>query len=836
MGCGTSSPARLHPEPTAPAAPIPIHVTVVTTTTNGNAAVAPAPTSSPPGPSPAIRARVSSSSLSEDHDSAESLLPPDSHTQADCQTNHTSTLPPNATTSPDSGIVAPHPLNANHAHNTRSTPSPGAVAPRFSLNQRPQLALRTSNSAIGSSPSVTSTTSASPQPRLSLAAFPMTDEAKAKLERQRNKRHTNTDQHSFSLSPSTTTTTTTTTQQPALPTAAHSPMRASLSGFRESPLSPSRSQRLLTTQRLEYEADVVDGVPVIPPSPKSQREMRLSRHASGVGGGLGGVGGGESNSVSRLASARSVSRRVLDSDSVDGSSGIAPVSTTASEADGSDSDREAKDRMERRRTASTRGRLSQLHGPRELTVPQRDRRLHNLSADSTLLSSDDEDSRRRSLSHSAVQNADGPLPRRPRLHLRTTSRDLQAIEHAASPDTATPTAAVASPSAAGESPAAGGERRESVASTQRRTRRFTKTRHSNAFDGTELAQRMSRYDSTGQPLNASISQGEGGWDIATTNAAAGAAAEERDSCNHLQLPEQPAMSSSSSSSDGSLSPVRIPRGHVRSASSSTASMSSLAQARAKHRAAMGSSGSYNLAVPAAADIDRIRPSSQSLAVQQSTPQLTLSSPSLSPPLASASPASATSSYTSLPPSAPLSPATSASLASPSSSSSYRHQSRGKHLALLYCPPLSTLLLSVSLHKLGYHVLTADSGEAAVGMALQQRVDVVVVEWMDGEGVVVAAQIRAGEERAAGQQQQQEGGESEERTAVVVVCGDGADEDERLRVQQECMWAGCVGVMASGVAVLTTLPELLKKRVGNGVGCCWYVDGQSAITQIAATDS
>ena len=681
--------------------------------------------------------------------------------------------------SPISGAIAAPLSSFYHTDSARSTPSPGPGAARLSLTYRPrQLSPHVSNSGV-STPSVSST-SPSPQQRMSLAAFPMTDEAKAKLDRQR-KRHTSTEPTSFSLPPAAT------QQQP--PTA-NSPARGSLSrgqsGWKETPLSPSRSQRFVVQQRLEFEADMVDGLPAMPVSPKSQREMRLSRHASGVGG-----AGSDSSSVTRLASARSLSRRVFDIDGADGNS-IAPVSTTASEADGSDSDRDAKDRLERRRTASTRGRFTQTHGARELTVPQRDRRLHNLSADSALMSSDDEDGRRRSLSQPSAPNTQ-ELVRRPRLHLRTTSRDLQTPEQPTPSDPAS--TALPAPVPTAESPAAGDNRRGSVVSSQRRARRFTKTRHSNAFDGTEIAKRMSRYDSKGQSMDVSMSQDDAGWYVAAT-----AGADERDS-NYLQVREQPAMSSSSSSSDESVSPVRLPRGHARSVSS-TSSLSSQ-QDRMKQRGHAGSSGSYSLhlAVPGVDSeraTERAHRSSQSLAVPHST--LLPLSPSLSPFATSASPP--TGSY---PPSAPLSP------------SSRRHQSRGKHLALLCCTPLSSLLLSVSLHKLGYHVLTADTRSEAVSLALQQRFSVVVAEWMDGEAVQLAASVRAGEEEG-------------ERTAVVVVCADGADEEEKSRVRRECVSAGCVAVMESGVSLLTALPELSKKTAGEG---CWNVDGQSVITQIAA---
>ena len=757
MGCGTSSQARLHPKPTSPAAP----------NSPASAAVRPAP----------FMPHLSSSSLS--HDSDQHVDPSPTNEQLPGESPSAPaphSIQPSA--SPVSGAVtAPLSSSVNPIDSTRSTPSPGAGAARFSLNSyRPHLSPHASNSGVAT-PSASST-SGSPQQRMSLAAFPMTDEAKAKLDRQR-KRHTSTEPNSFSLPPA---------ASPQPPAVVPGPMRASLSRgalAKDMPLSPSRSQRFVIQQRLELEADLVDGLPAMPVSPKSEREMRLSRHASAVG-----VVGSDSTSVTRLASARS-SRRVFDIDGVDGIS-IAP--TTASEADGSDSDRETKDRLERRRTASTRGRFTQTHGARELTVPLRDRRLHNLSADSALMSSDDDDGRRRSLSQPSAAPDAGESARRPRLHLRTTSRisqDSPVTEQPASSDTVPAGTAVPAVTAA-ESPAAGDNRRGSVVSSQRRMRRFTKTRHSNAFDGTEIASRMSRYDSRGQPINGSISQDDQGWYAA----AVAAGAEERDN-NHLQVREQPAMTSSSSS-DESISPVRMPRGHVRSVSS-TGSLSSQPN-RLRQRGAAGSSGSYNLAVPG--ETDRVHRSSQSLAVPQTT--FLPSPPTLSPSVSvnSLSPAA------SYPASAQLSPA------------SHRHQSRGKRLALLYCTPLSSLLLSVSLHKLGYHVLTADTRTEAESLAVQQRFDVVVAEWMDGEAVQLAGTVRAGDEEG-------------ERTVVIVVCADGANEDEKARVTRECTNVGCVGVMESGISLLTALPELAKKTVGDG---CWFVDARGTISPAVTSSS
>ena len=766
MGCGASLPARLHPKPTPPAASDP--------------AAAAAAARSPPN-----IAHVSSSSVSDGADDQADASPTHKLSPAATSPTRPSPAQPSqpSSASPVSGAVTA-PLSFNRLDGSaRNTPSPGPSGARFSLNHRPRVSPQASHSTANTPPA--SSTSGSPQQRMSLAAFPMTDEAKAKLERQRNKRHTNTEPNSFSLPPSA-------IQQP--PAAAHSPMRRSLSkgqsGWRgETPLSPSRSQRL-AQQRLEFEADMVDGLPPAPVSPKSQREMRLSRHASGVGG---------ENSMTRFASIRSISRRVFDIDGVDGLS-VAPVSTTASEADGSDSDREAKDRLERRRTASTKGRFTQTHGIRELMVPQRDRRSHNLSAEIALTSSDDEDGRRRSLSQSSAPNPE-EAARRPRLHLRTTSPERRNSQTAAQPISSDSTAVtavtavtanVATPAAttaaSTDAPDAADNRRGSVLSSQRRMRRFTKTRHSNTFEGTEIPHGMTRCDSRGQPINTSISQDDPGWYAAAT-----AGAEERD--NGLQVPEQPAMTSSSSSSDGSISPVRVPRGHVRSVSTS-GSVSSQ-RGRLKQRS-VATSGSFNLTVPAV-DGERVHRPSHSLAVPQSA--LLPTSPSLS----SSANTSSLTPPTSYPPSAQLSP------------TSRRHQSRGKHLALLYCTPLSSVLLSVLLHKLGYHVLTADTGVEAVSLALHQKVDVVVAEWMDGEAVQLAASIRAGEVDG-------------ERTAVVVLCADGADEEERSRVKRECVSAGCVGVMESGVPLLTALPDLSKKSVGDG---CWYVNTQSVITQIVA---
>ena len=614
----------------------------------------------------------------------------------------------------------------------------------------------------------------------------MTEEAKAKLDRQR-KRHTNTEHAFFSLPLAAD------SQQPPPATAARNPLRASMSRHQSTgvraPPSPSRSQRV--QQRMEFETDVVDGVlPAVPMSPKAQREMRLSRQASGL---LDGGAGSESSSVPHLASARSASRRVFDIEGADGVS-VAPVSTTASEADGSDSDREARDRLDRRRTGSVRGRFAHTHGGSALAVPQRaDRRLHNLSADTTPTSSDEDDGQRRSLSQpSAPDSADG---RRPRLHLRSASSRTSRDSEVAEPPASTDSGATAAAALVVESPAAADDRRGSVVSAQRRMRRFTKTRHSNAFDGTELANRMSRYDSRGLPFNASISQGDDhAWYAA---AAAAVGAEERDS-NHLHVHEQPAMSSSSSSSDDAVSPVRAPRNHVRSVSH-TVSLSSQRN-RLKQRGAAGMSGSYNLAPPGA-DSERAHASSQTLAV----PGLTVVLPT-SPPLTPSVSAPTESVGRSNPLSAQLSPA------------SHRHQSRGKHLALLYCTPLSALLLSVSLHKLGYQVLCADTRAEAESLALQQRFDVVVAEWLDGEAVQLACAVRAGD--ADG-----------ERTAVVVVCADGADEAEKDRVRRECVGAGCAGVLESGLGLLTALPDVLKRSGADG--CCWCVDGQAAMTQIVA---
>ena len=217
------------------------------------------------------------------------------------------------------------------------------------------------------------------------------------------------------------------------------------------------------------------------------------------------------------------------------------------------------------------------------------------------------------------------------------------------------------------------------------------------------------------------------------------------------------------------------------------------------------------------DVDRSQQTSQTLAVPQST-LLTLSTPSDSPALTGRiSPFTASSSS---PPSVPLSPA------------AHRHPSRGKHLALLYCPPLSAHLHSATLHKLGYQVLlpTDHSPRAALEAVLAQRVDVVVAEWMDGEGAVLAAEVGAAEAETTAVGGEGGDGGGRDRTAVLVVCEDGASEEERAMVRRECAKAGCLGVMESGVVLMTTLPELLNKTVGDG---CWYVDGQSVITKITA---
>ena len=391
---------------------------------------------------------------------------------------------------------------------------------------------------------------------------------------------------------------------------------------------------------------------------------------------------------------------------------LSGASTTAGNStDDSDNDRgHLRGRSQQRLTGhGLRTRLSSEVKPasHDLAVPA-NRRLHNLSVDSAAMSEEEEHRKRQSATHRREVSSPG---RRQRLHLRTTSRDLQPLEAVQTeapqlsnlPDTAE----------------AGEERRLSVASARKSSRRFTRTRHSNAFDPNMRSSALSRYDIRGEP-------GEGSASISIAQSDGGDGVEEK--VGQDLSPPAPAMSSSS---DDSISPIRLPR-HQRIASSN----------------------------PSLTSPSRDR----------------LGSPSTPSPHA-------------LHPSISLSPKGihRASLA--------RQTSRGLRLALLLSSSqLTHSLHSVTLHKLGYTVVSAGSVQEAVDVACEQRVEVLMMDWADG-----------GEELVRGVREV-EAERGDERTVILAMVDEPMDEETKRRSRA----VGCSAVVESAAQMSAVLPQVIQR--------------------------
>ena len=287
--------------------------------------------------------------------------------------------------------------------------------------------------------------------------------------------------------------------------------------------------------------ETVDQIPTLAAT-SSPRSHRLSRHTSNAAPNVDAV------TATRLLLRQSMSKqRLVDPDLLPDP--LSGASTTAGNStDDSDTEREAKDRMQPvgARTRFSQG--GQKLGGKDLAVPTA-RRLHNLSVDSAVYSDEE---RRRASSGSPKEGGDAVATgRRQRLHLRTTSRDLQPFDV---------NAFVVRPQH--EEPVPEEDRRQSTGS-RRSGRRFTKTRHSNAFEGdVPRTNRLSRYDSTGDPnpgsRSISISAYEDGRQQSEEKIVEGGG---RLGNTQLVIPVM-----SSSSSDESISPV-WPLGHKRTVSS-----------------------------------------------------------------------------------------------------------------------------------------------------------------------------------------------------------------------------------------------------------------------------
>ena len=623
MGCGISHPGRLHPEPLSHHHPI---------------LVQPLP-SAPPN-------RASSdSSLSTAADPFPPLpviSPP--------ATSPSSPSSP-ATTSPSTSPTSPAPSSTPPSSHV--PPSPRPLPSTRTLHPHDSISTRSPSSSVSPTTPRVLTSSGRVSLALPLSAFPMTDEAKVKIERQL-RRHTKggssfgsvgsggggggAEGASFSVS---------------------QPLRPSLSQAGQ-PQPPSPRQQLSPSHRplRPSEFDMTDSAEASQAqageaataghSPRSTHSRRVP-----AAGGSPAEGVSAAARAVRMRRSMSHAQRVLDVDLVpDPMSG---ASTTASNST-DDSDTERVD-MGRRPTSHQQHTLrSRQSAGARLLAPGEERRLHNLSVDSAAMSSAQQ-------SASVSREANSSPRRRPRIHLRTTSRDF-------APES-THTDPPPHPSGHADPVEEEVDRRVSVAASRKSSRRFTKTRHSSAFDADMDMRRsmgLTRYDSRGEPVDGSAS-------ISVAHSDGGDTAEEkagddeharRDSPAQRLSPPAPAMSSSST--DDSISPIRLPR-HQRAISSHPSPRSP---------------GSDHLGPPP-------------------TPSYRGQAASLS-----------------------------LSLKGVHRASLARHTSRGKRLALLLSSSqLLHSLHSVALHKLGYAVVSAGGVQEAVDLACEQRVELLMMDWADG---------------------------------------------------------------------------------------------------------